>query len=399
MNNIFPLQNDIQNYGWGDKTALNELFGIENPSNEPQAEIWMGAHPKAPSTVVQGDVKTSLFEAIKASPVTILGENVAQDFNNQLPFLFKVLNAGEPLSIQSHPSLAQAKVGFELENKAGIALDAFNRNYKDDNHKPELICALTPFKAMNGFRQISHLIALLEQIDSDILAIALTEFKQNATTEGLKHFYTWMMNLAGDDVLALTNAAISTAQNNEDDLAFATLLYLNSFYPNDIGIMCAIMLNVVELQPGQAMYLDAGELHAYLKGVGMEIMANSDNVLRGGLTPKHVDVPELLSTLSFNHGDVDILTPNATDNCCERMYATPVSEFDFSVIELACDCQCTYPVNSVEILFCAQGGGTITSELGSQDIKVGQSFIVPANVNAYQLSGEMKVFKASVPQA
>lgn len=398
MNSIFLLKNEIQHYGWGNKTALNELFGIANPTDEPQAEIWMGAHPKAPSMVLTGDSQTSLLDAINESPVSILGEKVADDFDNKLPFLFKVLNAGEPLSIQSHPSLAQAKQGFILENQAGIELSAFNRNYKDDNHKPELICALTPFKAMNGFRQLPELIALLEKISCDVLSKPLAQFKQDATREGLKQFYTWMMSLEGDDVIALTNAAIEAANANPEDNAFATLLNLNSFYPNDIGIMCAVMLNVVELEPGQAMYLDAGELHAYLHGVGMEIMANSDNVLRGGLTPKHVDVPELLKTLSFNHGDVEILTPYATDNTSERMYRTPVSEFDFSVIELDGSQEGDYPVSSVEILFCAQGSGTIRFASGEQAIKVGESVVVPADVKAYQLSGELKVFKASVPK-
>ena len=397
MNKIFRLENNIQNYGWGDKTALFDLFGIKNPTNEPQAEIWMGAHPKSPSLVVNGESKSSLIDVIEQQPVSILGEQVAKDFDNQLPFLFKVLAAGEPLSIQSHPSLAQAKIGFALENDAGIALDAFNRNYKDANHKPELICALTPFKAMNGFRPITNIIALLEQVSSTVLSDELSKLSADPSTEGLKVFYTWMMSLDNDSTLELTNAAIACAKQNEGHTAFDTLLFLNSFYPNDIGIMCAIMLNVVELQPGEAMYLDAGELHAYLQGVGMEIMANSDNVLRGGLTPKYVDTAELLTTLSFNHGDVNILTPKATDNCCESMYTTPVSEFDFAVIELTDGAKASYPVNSVEILFCAQGNGTISSSNGELAMNVGESYLVPASIGEYQISGDVKVFKACVP--
>ena len=397
MTKIYELENIIQDYAWGDKNALKELFGIENPDSKPQAEIWMGAHPKAPSMVIDGGNRISLIDFVDNDPDSVLGGKVSADFSGKLPFLFKVLCAGEPLSIQSHPSLEQAKIGYAKDDAAGIDLSAFNRNYKDDNHKPELICALTPFKAMNGFREISEIIALLEELNLDSVKEALAELTANPNKEGLKKFYTWMMSLEKSDVMALTAEAITACEGKKGNQAFDTLIFLNTFYANDIGIMCAIMLNVVDLEPGQAMYLDAGELHAYIQGTGMEIMANSDNVLRGGLTPKYVDVPELLSTLSFNSGKVKILTPQPTSLACESMYSTPVPEFDFSVIEVSGNEFVSATERTVEILFCGKGKGIITVDGSDVVLSPGKSYLVPASVSYYSITGDVTVFKGNVP--
>jgi len=398
MTKVYELENIIQDYAWGDKNALNELFGIKNPDNKPQAEIWMGAHPKAPSIVVDGDKRVSLIDFVSENPEAVLGKQVSSDFAGKLPFLYKVLSAGEPLSIQSHPTLEQAKAGFAKDNEAGIELTAFNRNYKDDNHKPELICALTPFKAMNGFREISEIIALFEELNLSSVSGALELFKSAPTKEGLKTFYTWMMSLDEESVKTLTAEAISACESKKGNPAFETLLFLNTFYSNDIGIMCAIMLNVVELEPGEAMYLDAGELHAYIQGTGMEIMANSDNVLRGGLTPKFVDVPELLSTLSFNSGKVTILTPQATATAGESIYPTPVPEFDFSVINVSGDSYESTTDRTVEILFCGEGEGVITAGGVETKLAPGKSYLVPASVASYTITGDVTVFKGNVPE-
>jgi len=398
MTKVYELENIIQDYAWGDKNALNELFGIKNPDNKPQAEIWMGAHPKAPSTVVDGDKRVSLIDFVSENPEAVLGKQVSADFAGKLPFLYKVLSAGEPLSIQSHPTLEQAKVGFAKDNAAGIELTAFNRNYKDDNHKPELICALTPFKAMNGFREISEIIALFEELNLSSVNEALELFRAAPTKEGLKTFYTWMMNLDEESVKTLTAEAIAACESHKGNLAFETLLFLNTFYSNDIGIMCAVMLNVVELKPGEAVYLDAGELHAYIQGTGMEIMANSDNVLRGGLTPKFVDVPELLSTLSFNSGKVTILTPQATATSGESIYPTPVPEFDFSVINVDGGTYESTTDRTVEILFCGKGEGVITAGGAETKLAPGKSFLVPASVVSYTITGDVTVFKGNVPE-
>ena len=397
MPKIYEMSNTIQDYAWGDKTALKVLFGISNPNNKPQAEIWMGGHPKASSNIKLKGEEISLIEFINSNPKTILGTNVKSKYNGKLPFLFKVLNAGEPLSIQSHPTLQQAKMGFKKENAKGIGLTEFNRNYKDDNHKPELICALTEFKAMNGFREISVIVSLLDKLNIDLITGPLNKLRGDQTKEGLKVFYTWLMNLDKESVLTLTNEAISRSIELKDEKAFETLLYLNSFYHNDIGIMCPVMLNVIDLKPGEAMYLDAGELHAYLQGTGMEIMANSDNVLRGGLTPKYIDVPELLSTLSFNSGSVDILTPKGECNNNEKTYKTPAAEFEFSKIETVNKEYKSSVNRSVEILFCSKGVGKIKWDEGSLDLRVGRSYFIPFSVKGYTVSGDVTLYKGCVP--
>lgn len=397
MGKVFELENIIQDYAWGDRYAFNKLFGVENPNNGPQAEIWMGAHPKAPSILIDGDKRIPFSEYIANDPAGVLGEKVAKRFSNQLPFLFKVLAAGKPLSIQSHPTLEQAKIGFEKDNAAGIPLKAFNRNYKDKNHKPELIYALTKFKVLDGFRRVEVIIDLLEKIDIPMVREPLELFKLSPNRDGLIEFYTWMMNLSADEVITLTNDAVSYGQKHVGELPFDTLLQLNSFYPNDIGIMCAIMLNVVVLEPGQAMFIRAGVLHAYIEGTGMEVMANSDNVLRGGLTTKYIDVPELLSTLSFYTGDVKILPPQPAEREWETLYHTHAKEFDFSVIEPKGNTFYSGHNRSVEILFCGKGKGEMVVDDLRMGITVGQSFLVPASVEGYSISGDVTVYKACVP--
>lgn len=397
---IFKLENVIQNYSWGTKNALYKLFGTKNPNNKPQAEIWMGAHPKAPSTVlIDNSTKISLIDFIEKDPPSVLGSRVNTNFGGKLPFLFKVLSAGAPLSIQAHPNMKQAKRGFKKENRAGIDISAPDRNYKDDNHKPELICAVTPFKAFKGFRKISELTRLLEELNIPILEKKLNKLKMNPTRKSLKEYYSWMMKIEGAEKDDLIYQAVDYAKNKQDNPPFKELLNLYSYYSNDIGIMCSIMLNLIVLQPGEAMYLDAGELHAYIDGTGMEIMANSDNVLRGGLTPKHVDLDELLSILSFNAGNVMILNPVSTGKDCESVYTTPAKEFALNVITVAGNEFVSNKNRSVEILFCEKGSGLI-SVIGKEDsieLAPGESYLVPAGVPQYKISGNTSVFKGTAP--
>ena len=397
MGKIFELENIIQHYAWGDKDAFRILFGIENPKDEPQAEIWMGSHPKAPSVLIDDDKKITFLDYINMDPVAALGEQSVAKFSSQLPFLFKVLSASKPLSIQSHPNLEQARIGFAKDNASGIPLTAYNRNYKDKNHKPELIYAITPFKALNGFRKIDSIIDLFDRLNIEMVKEPLETFKKNRSRSGLISFYTWIMTLTEEQVYRLTTDAVAMSENNKTEPAFEVLLQLNTFYPNDIGIMGALILNVVKLEPGQAMFLGDGELHAYIEGTGMEIMANSDNVLRGGLTPKHVDVAELLSTLTFNSGDVKILVPEPSGRKGEIVYHTPATEFEFSVISLDNEQFSCGAIRSAEILFCGVGSGIISFDDNEKTIKAGMSYLVPASVTNYTLSGSLTVYKACVP--
>ena len=400
MKNIGILKNTVQEYEWGSYTAIPELLGNDSPANTPQAELWMGAHPKAPSKVKLNGEWMSLMKLIEKNPKDILGKEVAEKYSNRLPYLFKVLAAAKPLSIQAHPSLAQAKEGFIRENSLGIPLDANNRNYKDDNHKPECICALTFFWALNGFRKISGILALLEKICPQGLKSDLNNLRGEPNSLGLKKFFQAIMTMGRAQQNQIIADAIINAQKfTEDDQAYKWMIDLHNEYPADIGVFSPILLNLICLKPGQAMFLPAGELHAYLDGVGIELMANSDNVLRGGLTPKHVDVPELLNVLNFEERELDILSP-IESNECERIYSSRAEEFVLSVITLKRDLTCYSPTNrSVEILLCTDGEAIIT-DLGNNDKLAfgrGKSIIIPSAVKKYCIEGNATLYKAAVP--
>lgn len=333
---VYKLKNKILKYAWGSLSAMPELLGYLNPDNEPLAELWMGAHPKSPSEIVGPDGReTALNEYLSASPEAVLGAGLSKRFNGRLPFLFKVLAAGSPLSIQAHPNLEQARKGFERENSEGIAIDAFNRNYKDDNHKPEIICALSVYHTMRGFRSAQAIAANFRMIMipelEEVIGLLENAAEIFEVSAALKMFFTVLMQLGNAPKAVLIEKAITAGDTLSE---FRWIKRFSELYPGDIGIVSPLYLNVVTLQSGEAMYLAAGELHAYLEGIGIELMANSDNVLRGGLTPKHVDVPELLATLSFNPCEPEILTPvKITEN--ESAYITEAPEFYLSRIELA----------------------------------------------------------------
>jgi mannose-6-phosphate isomerase len=400
MKNIGILNNTVQEYAWGSYTAIPKLLGNDSPTNTPQAELWMGAHPKAPSKVKLNGEWMSLMKLIEKNPKDILGKVVAEKYNNRLPYLFKVLAAAKPLSIQAHPSQAQAKEGFIRENSLGITFDANNRNYKDDNHKPECICALTFFWALNGFRKISGILALLEKICPQGLKSDLNNLRVEPNSLGLKKFFQAIMTMGRAQQNQIIADAIINAQKfTEEDQAYKWMIDLHNEYPADIGVFSPILLNLICLKPGQAMFLPAGELHAYLDGVGIELMANSDNVLRGGLTPKHVDVPELLNVLNFEERELDILSP-IVSNECERIYSSCAEEFVLSVITLKRDLTCYSPTNrSVEILLCTDGEAIIT-DLGNNDklaFDRGKSIIIPSAVKKYCIEGNATLYKAAVP--
>lgn len=400
MKNIGILNNTVQEYAWGSYTAIPKLLGNDSPTNTPQAELWMGAHPKAPSKVKLNGEWMSLMKLIEKNPKDILGKVVAEKYNNRLPYLFKVLAAAKPLSIQAHPSQAQAKEGFIRENSLGITFDANNRNYKDDNHKPECICALTFFWALNGFRKISGILALLEKICPQGLKSDLNNLREEPNSLGLKKFFQAIMTMGRAQQNQIIADAIINAQKfTEEDQAYKWMIDLHNEYPADIGVFSPILLNLICLKPGQAMFLPAGELHAYLDGVGIELMANSDNVLRGGLTPKHVDVPELLNVLNFEERELDILSP-IVSNECERIYSSRAEEFVLSVITLKRDLTCYSPTNrSVEILLCTDGEAIIT-DLGNNDklaFDRGKSIIIPSAVKKYCIEGNATLYKAAVP--
>ena len=400
MRTIKLLKNTVQNYAWGSPTAIPELLGEQNPSHEPRAELWMGAHLKAPSLVNYDGQWMSLVELITKFPQEILGNDVALAFGNKLPYLFKVLAAAKPLSIQAHPNLNQAKKGFKRETDRGIAMDAPNRNYKDDNHIPECICALSPFWAMYGFRNIPDILTLMGKNCPVGLAAELDSLKRHPDSRGLKRFFTDLMTMDSRRQKRVVDEAVQNAhQYSDEDIAFYWMTRLSNGYPTDIGILAPLLLNLIELGPGEALFLPAGELHAYLEGVGMEVMANSDNVLRGGLTPKHIDVPELLKVLHFKPRPVNILKA-VKKNKNERVYASEADEFVLSVVSTSAGSPYqSSESRSVEIMLCTEGTAYLKDE-GTQEIiniKKGESAIIPAAVIGYSITGDALIYKAAVP--
>jgi len=314
---VRPIEGVLRRYEWGSRTAIPELLGVE-PDGRPAAELWFGAHPDDPSPA--GDV--ALDDLIAADPAGTLGRVVADRFGPHLPFLLKILAAETALSIQVHPTLEQARAGFAAEDAAGVDLTAPQRNYHDPNHKPELLSALTPFEALCGFRPVLATRTLLAD-----LAVPELEYLADA--------------LGGDDplragfVAALTLddpgpavAAVSERVAGVEDERVRGVQLAAADFPGDVGVLVALLLNYVRLAPGEAIFLGAGNVHAYLRGAGVEIMANSDNVLRCGLTPKHVDVPELLKTTAFT----ELAEPRWP--AIGGTFAVPVPDFRLTRLEV-----------------------------------------------------------------
>lgn len=400
LNRISILKNPIQEYAWGSKTDIQTLIGDRGAIGKPMAELWMGAHPKAPSQVLINGEWQSIDQIIQKEPETILGKNVAEKFSNQLPFLFKILASEKPLSVQVHPTTKEAQKGFARENELEIPLNAPNRNYKDANHKPEILCALTPFQGLKGFRDIEDILNLLDRLSLKSLSKECNILKKEPDANGLKHFFSSLMRMDKVQQADVAGEARRSAEilTNENP-AFHWIIRLNEEYPGDIGILSPIILNLVQLEPGEAIYLPAGELHAYLNGLGIELMANSDNVLRGGLTPKHIDVPELLNIVNFEYGPVQKVEAIRRE-LCQTVYETPAEEFQLSTISV--DKSRSFvssESHGVEILICIDGEADIEPSEREEILSVirGQSLFIPSGTAPYRISGNAIFYSASVP--
>ncbi|MEU9879552.1 mannose-6-phosphate isomerase, class I [Streptomyces phaeochromogenes] len=378
------LDNTIRPYAWGSTTAIPRLLGVE-PTGEPQAEMWMGAHPGAPSRTLRGP----LTEVIDEAPEKELGRAAVAKFGPRLPFLLKLLAAGAPLSLQVHPDLAQAKEGYEDEERRGVPIDAPHRNYKDANHKPELICALTEFDGLCGFRTPSEAADLLAALDVDSLKPYVDLLHAHPEEAALREVLTAVLSADREQMAAtVTEAAAACARLGGAHAPYAELAH---HYPGDPGVIAAMLLNHVRLQPGEALFLGAGVPHAYLNGLGVEIMANSDNVLRCGLTPKHVDVPELLRIVRFEASDPGVLRPEASPDG-EEVYETPIDEFRLSRYALVAGAPVhDLTVGTPQILLCTAG----SVQAGEHALGPGRSVFVPAGEKA-EVSGDGTVFRATV---
>lgn len=393
------MDNRIRPYAWGSRTAIAELIGAPSPAPHPQAEMWMGAHPADSSTLLGPSGDRPLVEAITDKPVLLLGERVEARFGPRLPFLLKVLAAAEPLSLQAHPSSEQAARGFAQEEAAGVPIGAAGRNYKDASHKPELICALTEFHALCGFREPSTTVRLLADLGVPQLDHYLSLLSGQPDADGVRALFSSILTIPSAVLQPLLSSVQSACveqvrAGSPFSTEYRTALELGERYPGDPGVLASLLLNRVTLQPGQALYLAAGNLHAYLSGVGVELMANSDNVLRGGLTPKHVDVPELMRVLDFTAGDVQILDGTQV-RPGELRYPTPADEFRLSRLALSpAPLELTH--DGPQVVLVVEGSATVTDADGrSIEVDRGRSVWISAADLGVTIAGTGTAFRAT----
>ncbi|GAA1446615.1 mannose-6-phosphate isomerase, class I [Leifsonia poae] len=399
------IGNTPRDYAWGSTTAIAGLLGT-TPSGHPEAELWLGAHAGSPSVILdpsQTGGAADLASWIAHEPGSALGEGV-----KRLPYLLKVLAAAGPLSLQAHPSNAQAAAGFARENAAGIPLDSPDRNYKDASHKPELIFAVSDtFDALCGFRDVersARLFARIADTAADGERATIAAFAETLTGEPaavLRSATEWL--LGGDPAVAqLVDAVVTTTASVDadpagDDLAVAadTVRMLAAAFPGDPGIVLALLLNRATLRAGQVLYLPAGNIHAYLRGLGIELMAASDNVLRGGLTPKRIDVPELVSILDFSPIDATPLEPERPAPGVEVFRPEePDFALDHVVVGDGVD-EVRLALPGAAIALCTAGEVTIDGAHGRITVARGESVFVTPDEEALTISGSGTLFVAA----
>jgi mannose-6-phosphate isomerase len=402
------LLNRVRANAWGSLTAIPELLGVA-PTGKPQAELWMGAHPGAPSEVDRGRGPRSLVDLIAENPDGELGADTAARFGPRLPFLLKVLAAAEPLSLQVHPDAVQARHGFAEEEARGVPIDAPHRNYRDSSHKPEMICALGDFEGLVGYRDISQTLKLLDALDVPQLAPFARALRNPNEEAALRAATTHVLMLPARLRISVVDAVAAAcrrlaANGSPYAGACAAVADLAERHPGDPGVAVALLLNHIRLREGEAVFLAAGMPHSYLHGVVVEILANSDNVLRCGLTDKHIDVGELLRIMAFRAGPVEILSPEDHDRTGEEVYATPAPDFRLSRL---CATTAERPhlldTTGPQILLCVRGAATARGGDGDDLVLArGQSVYIRAGEPSVSLSvvGEdALVFRAGLPCA
>ena len=373
------LENPVRPYAWGSRTTIADLVGKPVPAPHPEAELWMGAHPGDPSRV--GD--TPLVDVLAKDPAGQLGEEIAERWAGRLPFLMKVLAAEEPLSLQAHPSAEQAAEGYAREEKQAIPRDAATRNYPDPTPKPELLCALTEFHALAGFRDPHRTVELLRAVETPGLSPYVELLAADPNREGLRALFTTWITLPQPAIDALLPELLDECVRHVKDhgpfeLECRTALELGESYPGDAGVLAALLLNRLVLGPGEAIFLPAGNLHAYLRGTALEVLANSDNVLRGGLTPKHVDVPELLRVLDFGYGDMTVTTGEPVG--ARHVYRTTAPEFELSRLEWRDDsAPVRLPGGTPRILVTIDGELTVAAAEEKLVLPRGRAMWIPAS--------------------
>jgi mannose-6-phosphate isomerase len=401
------IRGAIRTYAWGSRTAIAEFTGRPSPTAHPEAELWLGAHPGDPAELDGPGPRVSLAEAIRSDPEGQLGPAVRERFGDTLPFLVKVLAADEPLSLQAHPSARQAVEGYEAEDRLKVALTSPVRNYRDRSHKPELLVALTEFEALAGFRPAAGTVALLRALAVPELEPFIALLSGESDAAGLRALFTTWITAPQPNldtlIPAVLDGAVGYVRSGATEFAAEakTALELGERYPGDAGVLAALLLNRISLKPGEGIYLPAGNLHSYLRGMAMEVMANSDNVLRGGLTPKHVDVPELLRVLDF--APVLDARVHTDRHGIETVFQTPAPEFAASVLTLdgerlghEIDAPCAH--DGPQILVCMQGSAVVRAKSGEVLLDRGAAAWVAADDGPIRLeaTATARLFRATV---
>jgi len=403
------LRGAIRTYAWGSRTAIAEFTGRPVPAAHPEAELWLGANPGDPAWLENPDGEVSLLQALAADPEGQLGSVTRARFGDVLPFLVKVLAADEPLSLQAHPSAEQAAEGYLREERLGIPVTSPVRNYRDGSHKPELLVALQQFEALAGFRPAARTIELLRALAVSDLDPYIDLLNDQSDADGLRALFTTWITAPQPDIDVLVSAVLDGAIHyvscgaKEFAAEAKTVLELGERYPGDAGVLAALLLNRITLDPGEGIFLSAGNLHAYLRGVGLEVMANSDNVLRGGLTPKHVDVPELLRVLNFTPTPESQLRAPTHRDGLGLIYDTPADEFAASMLTLGDD-QLGHEVDAPsrhdgpQILLCTEGSTTVSGKSGAVQLTRGAAAWVAADDGPIRLIAHepTKIFRATV---
>ena len=401
MNKFYKIKGEIQNYEWGGKSFIPNLISENINKNYSYAEYWLGAHLKAPSKVFteKGIISLDLF--LNENPKETLGKQVAKNFG-KLPYLFKVLDVREMLSIQVHPSKEAARIGYKNENKKGIPLNASNRNYKDENHKPEIMVALTEFWLLHGFLDVNKLTRNIKETPE--LSFLLPIFLEDGYTGLYKKVMEYSQDEVNEVLKPLVERILPKYLNNELEKSspefWAAKSLVNKESKNiDKGIFSIYFFNILKLSRGEAIFQDAGVPHAYLEGVNIELMANSDNVLRAGLTNKHIDVSELIKNTKFEATIPDILKGVRNIENGEVIYKTLAKDFELSKIELSESIVHRSISNSLEILILIKGTATCTQGNETMSLEKGQAILVKADT-AYKIetNSEVEIYKASVPK-
>ena len=381
-----PLYGPIRDYAWGSRSAIAMLQGRPVPSAGPEAELWLGAHPGAPASVERAGLRVSLCDLVRDEPGQWLGPRVADRFGTRLPFLLKVLAADAPLSLQAHPDAEQARAGFAAE----AGRPAAERNYSDPHHKPELLVALTPFEALCGFRAPDVSAAVFEGLDVPRLAPVVAALRTGPA--GLRTAVRTLLGWPVAERDGLLRAAVASSADGPDaDLARR----LAVAYPADPGVLVALLLHHLWLEPGEAIWMPAGNLHAYLSGCGVEIMAASDNVLRGGFTPKRVDVDELLRVLRFEVLDDPV---RAAQSVAPGVDCWPVPVDDFALHRVrvgAAVPEVILALPGPRVVLCGAGSVTVDDGAGALTLASGQAAIGTAAGGPLRISGDGEAYVAT----